>query len=86
MDGGEEEVVLFRERTSTAPVYAARETGGAASSLFAQKAGIHRIQNLEDEWKQNPKTVWMRELTGDPREIAVPPYGAIMQWFVAQIG
>jgi len=93
MDGVFEERELFRKYAPPdAPVYAALETGGAASSLYAEWKTADGMHPIEREWQQSAKSVETRdsilerprdlprELIPDPREKPVPPYGAMMQW------
>ena len=85
MDGVAEELALFREHSETSLVYAARETGGAAASISNQ-GRTTRIRILEEEWARAASSVWLPPRTEDPRELAIPPYGAMMRWLAPQLG
>jgi hypothetical protein len=85
MDGVLEEFTLFREHAERSPIYAARDTGGAAARLLVEEGTAPRFHALEDEWLREGGSMGTRAELHDPRERFVPPWAAIMQWLVARL-
>jgi hypothetical protein len=83
MEGVFEEVELFEKRSRTAPVFAARESGGVARQIAEQRERYPRVRVLEDGWREAGGVTPPQ--TDDPRDIPMPPYPAIMQWLVGDL-
>ncbi len=91
MEGIFEEVKMFgdycreMQRPVNRSLFVAESTGGAARQLVHQRGETESLRWIERDWAKGHATGYVARDAPDPRDFAIPPYAAMMQWLVSEM-